>query len=144
MVRLTQRKLTAAQVRELLPKMAFNRLLGIQLTKLHRDGLTLECAVREELLNGARVVHGGVTATMADAAVGIALNRHFGGQRPITTVEMKINYFRPVAEGKMFARAYLLRVGSTLCVGRADLADSDGNPVATALVTYMLLDARSR
>jgi uncharacterized protein (TIGR00369 family) len=141
---LTQRKLTAAQIREFLPKMPFNQLLGIRLTKLHQDGLTIECAVREELFSSAGVVHGGVAATMADAAVGIALNRHFGGRRPITTVELKINYFRPVAEGKVFARAYLLRVGSTLCVGRADLADSGGNPVATALVTYMLLDTRAR
>lgn len=124
--------------------MPFNRLLGIRLTKLHTDGLTIECAVRDELLNSASMLHGGVQATMADAAVGIALNRHFGGQRRIRTVELKINYFRPVANGKIYARAYLVRLGSTLCVGRADLADSDGNAVATALVTYMLLDARAR
>jgi uncharacterized protein (TIGR00369 family) len=143
-VRLTPRTLTAAQIRAFLPKMPFNQLLGIRLTKLHADGVTIECAVREELLNSARVVHGGVEATLADAAVGIALNRHFGAQRPITTVELKINYFRPVAKGKIYARAHLLRIGSTLCVGRADLADSEGNAVGTALVTYMLLDARAR
>lgn len=126
----------------MMPRMAFNNLLGFRLTRVHEDGLTIECAVRPDLLNGARVLHGGVTATMADAAVGIALNRHLGGKRPITTVELKINYFRPVAAGKVFARAHLLRVGSTLCVGRADLVDEGGQPVATALATYMVLDAR--
>jgi len=35
---------------------------------------------------------------MADIAVGMAINRHFGGKRKITTVEMKINYFRPSAK----------------------------------------------
>jgi acyl-CoA thioesterase len=144
MVRLTGPKLTASQIRALIPRMPFNSLLGLRLTKLHADGLTIECAVKAELLNGAGVVHGGVTATMADAAVGIALNRHFGGRRPITTVELKINYFRPIADGKVFARARLLRVGSTLCVGQADLSDTDGKPVATALVTYMLLPVAGR
>jgi uncharacterized protein (TIGR00369 family) len=139
---LTPRKLTASQIREFLPKMPFNALLGLRLTKLHRDGLTIECAVRDELLNSAGVVHGGVTATMADAVVGIALNRHFGGQRKITTIELKINYFRPVAHGKVHARAYLVRIGSTICVGRADLTDADGHPIATALVTYMILESR--
>jgi uncharacterized protein (TIGR00369 family) len=139
---LTPRKLTAAQIREFLPKMPFNMLLGFRLTKLHNDGLTIECAVRDELLNGAGVIHGGVTATMADAVVGIALNRHFGGARKITTIELKISYFRPVARGKIFARAYLVRIGSTICVGRADLTDADKNPIATALVTYMILDSR--
>ena len=122
--------------------MPFNALLGIRLVKLHSDGITIECALRDELRNGAGFVHGGVTATMADAAVGIALTRHFGGRSPITTVELKINYFRPVADGKVFARAYLLRVGSTLCVGRVDLSDASNNLVGAAIVTYMLLDTR--
>jgi uncharacterized protein (TIGR00369 family) len=123
----------------MLPRMPFNHLLGIRLTRVHADGLTIECTVRPDLLNGARVLHGGVTATLADAAVGIALTRHFGGSRPLTTVELKINYFRPVQEGKVFARAHLVRVGSTICVGRADLSDTNGNLIGTALVTYMLL-----
>lgn len=135
--------MTADEVRAMMPRMPFNNLLGLKLTRLHKDGLTVECAVRPDLLNGAGVVHGGVTATMADAAVGIALNQRFGGKRPITTVELKINYFRPVAEGKVFARAYLVRVGSSICVGRADLRDARKNLIATALVTYMLLDGRS-
>jgi uncharacterized protein (TIGR00369 family) len=134
--------MTATEVRAMMPRMPFNSLLGIRLTRVHADGLTIECAVRPDLLNGASVLHGGVGATMADAAVGIALARHFGGVRPITTVEMKINYFRPVAEGKVFARAYLLRVGSTLCVGRVDLSDAGGKSIGTALVTYMVLDGR--
>lgn len=121
--------------------MPFNTLLGIRLKAVHADGVTIECPVRTELLNAAGVVHGGVTATMVDAAVGIALNRHFGGSRPLTTVELKINYFRPVSEGRVYARSRLVRIGSTLCVGRADLSDSSGNLIGTALVTYMLLGA---
>ena len=134
--------MTAEEVRAMMPRMPFNMLLGFKLTRLHKDGLTIECTVRPDLLNGARVVHGGVTATMADAAVGIALNRHFGGARPLTTVELKINYFRPVAEGKIRARAYLVRIGSSICVGRADIMDSARKLIATALVTYMLLDVK--
>lgn len=124
--------------------MPFNTLLGIRVRRLHKDGLTIECAVREELLNSAGVIHGGVTATMADAAVGIALTRHFGFKRPMTTVEIKVNYLRPVSEGKILARAHLIRIGSTLCVGRVDIKDGGAALVATALVTYMLLDANRR
>ena len=135
-------KLTAQQIRDFLPRVPFATLLGIRLTRVHRDGVTVECALRPELTNSFAVAHGGVAATLADAAVGIALNRHFGGKRPITTVEMKINYFLPATEGRISARAHLLRVGSTLCVGSVDLTDSQGHPLGAALVTYMLLDAR--
>ena len=122
--------------------MPFNALLGIRLARVHADGVTIECELRDELRNGAGVVHGGVTATMADVAAGVALIRHFGGRRPVTTVELKINYFRPVADGKVYARAHLIRTGSTLCVGRVDLTDAKRNLVGVAIVTYMLLDAR--
>src|ERR1700674_2694280 len=119
-------KLTAQQIRAFLPRVPFAALLGIKLTGVHRDGVTIECALRPELTNSFAVAHGGVAATLADAAVGTALNRHFGGKRPITTVEMKINYFLPATESRIFARARLLRIGSTLCVGAVDLTDTRG------------------
>jgi hypothetical protein len=77
---------------------------------------------------------------MADAAVGVAIQRHFGGGRRITTVELKINYFLPVTEGRIFARSHLLRIGSTLCVGNVDLTDESGRAIGTAIVTYMLIN----
>ena len=135
-------KLTSQQIRDFILKVPFATLLGIKLTSVHRDGVTIECDLRPELTNSFAVAHGGVAATLADAAVGVALNRHFGGKRPITTIEMKINYFLPATGGRMFARAHLLRLGSTLCVGSVDLTDTRGSELGTALVTYMLLDAR--
>jgi uncharacterized protein (TIGR00369 family) len=139
---MSQPKLSAQQIRDFLPRVPFATLLGIKLTRVHRDGVTIECALRDELTNSAGVAHGGVAATLADAAVGIALQRHFGGNRPITTVEMKINYFLPAVKGRIYARARLIRLGSTLCVGSVDLTDSHNKQLGTALVTYMLLDAR--
>ena len=108
-------KLTAQQIRNFLPTVPFAKLLGIKLTRVHRDGVTIECPLRRKLTNSAGVAHGGVAAALSDAAVGMAIGRHFGGKRPITTVEMKINYFLPATEGR---------------------------GLGTALVTYMLLDAR--
>lgn len=136
---MSDRKLTARQLREFLPRMPFNALVGIRLTGVHADGITIECAVRKDLLNGFSLLHGGVAATLVDAAVGLALHRHFGGVQPITTVELKINYFKPVARGKVYARAHLLRIGSTICVGRVDVTDSGGNAIGAAMVTYMVL-----
>ncbi len=132
--------MTLRQLRDSLTRVPFNALLGMRLHRVHRDGITVECTLRDELRNSARVAHGGVAAAMADAAVGIAIQRHFGGGRRITTVELKINYFLPVTEGRIFARSHLLRIGSTLCVGSVDLTDEHGRAIGTAIVTYMLID----
>jgi len=122
--------------------MAFNQLIGMRLVALHKDGVTVEIVVRPDMMNGAGVLHGGVTATMVDAAAGIATNRRLGGARNITTVELKINYFRPITKGRVRARAHLMRVGSTLSVSRVDLFDGEKNLAGTALVTYMILGER--
>lgn len=131
--------LSLAEVNALIARMPFNSVLGIRVTRLHADGVSIECALRKDLLNTNGTLHGGVLATLADSAVGIALNRHFGGLRPITTVEMKINYLKPVSGAKVRARARLLRIGKHLCVAQADLGDRKTGLAATALVTYMLL-----
>jgi len=132
--------MTLRQLRDSLTSVPFNALLGMRLHRVHRDGITIYCTLRNDLRNRTGVAHGGIAAAMADAAVGGAIQRHFGGSRRSTTVELKINYFLPVMEGRIFARSHLLRIGSTLCVGSVDLTDEDGRAIGTAIVTYMFIN----
>jgi uncharacterized protein (TIGR00369 family) len=120
--------------------MPFNQLVGLRVLRRHPDGVTIACQLSDRLRNSAGVMHGGVLATLADAAVGIGLASHFGGRRPVTTTEMKINYLRPIQDGKIVARSHLLRVGKRLCVGRVDMLDAKRQLAAVAIVTYIRLD----
>ena len=131
--------LSIKQMKEFARNMPFGTLVGLRPVKAHKDGLTIECTVRPELMNTMNVLHGGVTATVADAAAGMAITRLTGGKKRITTIEMKLNYFRPVSEGVLSARAYVIRLGSQVAVVRVDLHDSKKNPAGAALVTYMIL-----
>jgi uncharacterized protein (TIGR00369 family) len=131
-----------ARARDFLAKIPFNALLGLEILRAHPDGITLRCKIRPDLLNSHGALHGGVTASLVDAAVGVAIQHRLRGARPISTVELKVSYFLPIMGGALLARAHLLRVGSTLCVGRVDLTDTNGNLVGTAIVTYIFLDAR--
>jgi len=119
--------------------MDFNHYLGIEVRERHEDGMTIRVALRPELLNIAGVLHGGVTATMADAAAGMGLISLLGGKQPVTTTEMKINYLLPVTGAYLEARAKFVRRGKTLAVAQVDLTDDKGRLVAIALVTYMML-----
>jgi len=103
------------------------------------DGLTMETEVRPEWGNVIGSMHGGVTAALIDTAVGIAVFRALGFARPVTTVELKVNYLRPVHAGKVTIRARLLKTGKTLIVGAGDVFDQEGEHCATSLVTYMAL-----
>ncbi|HUO30180.1 MAG TPA: PaaI family thioesterase [Bryobacteraceae bacterium] len=132
--------MTFEQLKQFLQEIPFNAHVGLRLTRLHKDGVTITCEMRPELRNGSGVLHGGVTATLADVAVGMALARHLGRLRSVTTVEMKVNYLRPVEHGRITARSHLVKVGSRLCCGRVEIFDNQKRPVAAALITYMILE----
>lgn len=136
------RKERQARTRSLLGRIPFNRLLGVEVKRFHQDGVTLSCKVRADLLNSYGGLHGGVTASLSDAAVGVAIHYLNAGTRPITTADLKVNYFQPLREGVLLARARVLRMGSTLCVGRVDLTNAKGDAIGTAIATYVFLDAR--
>lgn len=119
--------------------MAFEHDLGLRLSRRYRDGIRLELALRPELLNSNGVLHGGITASVADEAAWWVIQHHFRGERQATTAELKINYLLPIAGRKLTARAYLLRAGRKLCVSRVDVHDEKRRLAAAAIVTYMLL-----
>ena len=60
-------------------RLNFNRHLGLRVTRVHRDGVTVECPIRHEYLNLHGTLHGGVTATLVDVAAGFAAIAHGDG-----------------------------------------------------------------
>lgn len=117
----------------------FNQHLGIRVVRHHKDGVTISCDLRKELHNMSGVLHGGVTATLVDVAAGMALMHR--GQKA-TTVELKINYLRPVTGRKVTARSRFVRIGKTLVTAVVDVFDDHKNRAAIGIVTYMLLGAQ--
>ncbi len=122
--------------------MAFEHGLGLQVVRKYKDGVTVSCPAQPGLLNETGVMHGGVIASIADEAVWHALIHHYGSKRACTTTELKVNYLRPIPPGKVTARAYTVRAGKTLFVGRVDIYDAKKRMAALAVVTYMLLEPR--
>ena len=120
----------------------FNKLLGLRIVERHSDGVTIRCDIRPELLNYSKVLHGGVAASLADAAAGMGLSDRFEGKQPITTTELKINYLRPITGTHADARAKFVRIGKTLAIAQVDITDDQGQLAAIAIVTYMLLPAK--
>lgn len=120
--------------------MPFEQTLNLRLARKHADGVTMHFDLLPEYLNSTGVLHGGITASIADEAAWHAIESRFGyGERKSTTTELKVNYLRPLGGKKVVARAYLVRAGKTLCVSRVDIFDDEKNLAAIAIVTYMLL-----
>jgi acyl-CoA thioesterase len=119
--------------------MPFENNLKLHVVERHADGVTIHFPIAPDFLNSQGVLHGGITATIADEAAWHAIEHHFGKPTNCTTTELKVNYLRPITGQTVIARAYLVRAGKTLCVSRIDISDDEQHLAAIAIVTYMLL-----
>lgn len=91
-----------------------HRDLSIQLTDLEA-GLWLEAVVPKPWLKNQEPIHGGILATLIDTAATFALIRASG--HDWSTVDLRVDYVRPVLSPHIWVEAVAVQVGRTL--GRA-------------------------
>jgi uncharacterized protein (TIGR00369 family) len=120
------------------------RLLGFALKAIESGRAVFEMEVDKRHHNPMGTLHGGIYCDLADAAMGYAYAATLGEGETFTTVELKINFFRPIRHGKLSAEAKVIKAGSTLGCVECDVKDQDGRLVAKAACTCMKLrEARS-
>ena len=117
----------------------YAQLLGIQLENLAPGEAILTLAVRPDLLQNQDVVHGGATASLIDSATAFAILTLLEPEERVTTVDLTICYLRSAREGQMRATARVLRQGRRLLTVSAEVTDTGGTLLATALSTYIKL-----
>ncbi len=117
----------------------FYRFLGMKLEELKEGYSRFRLDADERLHNAGGVVHGGVMASLADAAVAAALATLVDQDREsIYTLEMKINYLAPAVEGEMVGEATIIQRGGTVAVGEAKIFDGKGKMLAMATATFLI------
>jgi uncharacterized protein (TIGR00369 family) len=122
-----------------LPPPPVARLLGFVLKSIEPGRAVFEMEADERHHNPMGTLHGGVYCDLADAAMGYAYAATLGEGETFTTVELKINYFRPVRKGRLTAEARVVRAGSNLGYVECDVKDGDGKLVARSASTCMKL-----
>ncbi len=85
------------------------------------------------------MAHGGILCTLADSAMGMAFASTLGEGETFTTLEIKVNYLRPVFEEKLFASAKVIHRGRTVGLVECDVTTENGKLVARAVSTCSVL-----
>lgn len=98
--------------------------------------------VGEKHLNPHHVVHGAVLYAMADTGMGAALYPTLGHNEFCATIEMKINYFKPVTDGPVECTSHLINRGKTVAHLEANLAVS-GALVAKASANFAIIPRKA-
>ncbi len=120
-------------------KSPFYRLLDMKIEEVRENYARLSIEIDKKHIQFLGTVHGGVIATLADSAAAWAVIGSGRLESHPVTVEMKINFLKPVESGKIVAEARNVHQGSRIFVSDVDTRDSQGNLIAKSLVTYYLL-----
>ncbi len=84
-------------------------------------------------------LHGGVLCDIADAAMGLAFASNLAEGESFTTLELKINFLRPVWRADLLAVGRVVKAGETVGLTECDVTDEEGRLVARASSTCMIL-----
>ena len=114
-------------------------LIGFTLTEVEpgRAAVALEADRRHA--NPMGTVHGGILCDIADAAMGIAYAATLDEGETFTTLELKINFLKPVWTGRLTATGRLVKGGRTVGLVECDVHDDKDRMVARASSTCMTL-----
>ena len=116
----------------------FWALLGLELLEIKKGWARVRLPVEAKLTNAIGLVHGGAIFAAADSAVGMALVGMTRRDENISTLEMKINYLKPVTGGVLIAEAEIIHRGSQTAIGDVEVRDEAQQLISKGLATYAI------
>jgi uncharacterized protein (TIGR00369 family) len=117
----------------------FDRFLGMELSIQAPGEITYELVIKPHHLTAPDSAHGGVTAAMMDATMGLAaLSYAVTKGNLCATVEFKINYLMQVRPGiTLLSSGRVKHAGERIIVSRGDIMEKEsGKLIATGLGTF--------
>jgi uncharacterized protein (TIGR00369 family) len=114
-------------------------LVGFRVVEVEPGRAVFEMEAGPRHANPMGTLHGGILCDIADAALGIAYASTLGEGESFTTLELKINFFKPVWNAKLRAEARVVKKGRTVGMSECDVLDEKGSLVARASSTCMTL-----
>ena len=115
------------------------RLIGFQVTSVRHGEAVVELEASDIHANPMGTLHGGVLCDIADAAMGIAYASTLDDGESFTTLELKINFLRPVWKEKLRAVGRVVKRGRVVGMVECDVTNSEGALVARSSSTCMVL-----
>ncbi len=118
------------------------RLLGYRIAEVEPGRAMFEMPAAEFHYNPFATVHGGIMSTLLDTAMTAAVLSTLGPGFSCSTLEMKVNFVRPVTvrTGVLRCEAKNIHVGSTVATSEGRIEDQQGKLYAHAVSTSVILN----
>jgi uncharacterized protein (TIGR00369 family) len=121
------------------PRAGWRETIGARIAEVEPGRVAVELEVHAGHRHEGGVVQGGIITQIADAAMGMSLMTRQDEGMSNTTIELKINFLRPVVDGRLRAVGRVVDMRRTLLFSEADVIDQDGRLVARASCTCLAI-----
>ena len=110
-------------VKQMLKNDAFSNWLGIEIIEVFEGGCKLTCIVRDDMLNGYKIAHGGILFSLADSAIAFA-SATYG--RVAVTIDHSISFIKKATAGdQLKVTANTLSMGHKTGVIQVEISNQD-------------------
>ncbi len=116
-------------------------LLGMEIDEVDEGRVVFSIEPKEYHYNPSATVHGGLVATLCDSAMTCAVYASLPAGVATTTVELKVNFVRPVVEatGKLRCEGKVTHAGGRIATAESRLTDAAGALYAHATTTCLIM-----
>ena len=114
-------------------------LIGMNMAAVRPGCVVIELEAGKRHASPLGTVHGGILCAIADAAMGLAYATTLNETETFATVELKINFLRPVWQGRLRAEGKVISSGRNLGLVECDVIDQDQRLIARGLSTCKTL-----
>jgi uncharacterized protein (TIGR00369 family) len=115
------------------------RLIGFQAKEIAEGRATVTLSAGPQHANPMGTLHGGILCDIADATMGMAFASTLAPEESFTTVELRINFFRPVWQNQLRAEGTVVHRGRTIGYVECAITDDENRVIAKAASTCMVL-----
>jgi uncharacterized protein (TIGR00369 family) len=131
------------QVRDRFARSTFHTsFLGARLGQIEPGSVEVELDVETDHLNLFGTLHGGLIATLADTATGLAMLTSLDDGMTHVTTSLSVTFLAPGRRGTVTASGRVLKRGSRFGYAEADVVDADGALLARAAATFSVMPER--
>ncbi len=121
-------ELAKAVVDKMMAHDLFSQWLGIEVIEIKPGRCVLQMEVRDEMLNGFNILHGGVTFAFADSALAFASNSY--GRKSVS-IEASMSYTGQVEEGDiLIATAEVASISHKIAVFNVIVTNLEDTKIA--------------
>ncbi len=121
-------------------RQSIHDLLDVEFLEAGPDRVVLRIPVNWRVHQPYGILHGGVSALLAESAASFGAALAAGPDRNVVGIELNASHLRSVRDGHLTAEATPIRVGRTVQVWRIALTDDEGRAICDARCTVSVLD----